>query len=72
MLERNGVRIAAVSYDSPEILQGFAEKHGIGYPLLSDQDSAVIRRFGIFNMNIAPVAGKDSNVEMHLDRFFRT
>ena len=54
MLEKNGVRIAAVSYDSQEILKGFAEKHGIGYPLLSDQDSAVIRRFGIFNVNIAP------------------
>jgi len=54
MLEKNDVRIAAVSYDSQEILKGFAEKHGIGYPLLSDQDSAVIRRFGILNVNIAP------------------
>jgi DsbC/DsbD-like thiol-disulfide interchange protein len=54
MLEKNDVRIAAVSYDSQEILKGFAEKHGIGYPLLSDQDSTVIRRFGILNVNIAP------------------
>jgi hypothetical protein len=54
MLEKNGVRIAAVSYDSQEVLKGFAEKHGIGYPLLSDQDSAVIRRFKILNVNIAP------------------
>jgi hypothetical protein len=54
LLEKNGVRIAAVSYDSHEILKGFAEKHGIGYPLLSDHDSDVIRRFGIFNANIAP------------------
>ena len=54
MLERNGVRIAAVSYDSQETLKGFADKHGVGFPLLSDQDSAVIRRFGIFNSNIAP------------------
>jgi hypothetical protein len=54
MVEKNGVRIAAVSYDSQDILKGFAEKHGIGYPLLSDHDSAVIRRFGIFNANIAP------------------
>ena len=54
MLEKNGVRIAAVSYDSQEILRGFADKHGIGFPLLSDHDSAVIRRFGIFNTNIAP------------------
>jgi hypothetical protein len=53
MLEKSGVRIAAVSYDSQEILRGFADKHGIGFPLLSDHDSAVIRRFGIFNTNIA-------------------
>ncbi len=54
MLEKNGVRIAAVSYDSREVLRAFAEQHGIGFPLLSDRDSAVIRRFGIFNTNIAP------------------
>jgi hypothetical protein len=54
MLEKNGVRIAALSYDSQAILRGFSEEHGIGFPLLSDHDSAVIRRFGIFNRNIAP------------------
>lgn len=48
------MRIAAVSYDSPETLRDFAEKHSIGFPLLSDRDSAVIRRFGIFNENMAP------------------
>jgi hypothetical protein len=53
MLEKNGVHIAAVSYDSQEILLGFADQYGIGFPLLSDQDSSVIRRFGIFNTNIA-------------------
>ena len=54
MLESNGLRIAAVSYDRLEILQAFAERHGLGFPLLSDRDSAVIRSFGIFNSNIAP------------------
>lgn len=54
MLEKNGVRIAAISYDSEEILKGFADQHAIGFPLLSDRDSAVIRRFGIINLNIAP------------------
>jgi hypothetical protein len=53
-LERNGLRIAAVSYDSQEILRSFAKEHGIELPLLSDRDSSVIRRFGIFNINIAP------------------
>jgi hypothetical protein len=54
LLEKNAVRIAAVSYDSQEILKGFAERHGIGFPLLSDRDSVAIRSFGIFNRNIAP------------------
>jgi AhpC/TSA family/Disulphide bond corrector protein DsbC len=53
-LEKHGVRIAAVSYDSQEVLKAFADKHGIGFPLLSDHDTVVIRRFGIFNDNIAP------------------
>jgi len=54
MLEKNAVRIAAVSYDSQEVLRDFADKHATGFPLLSDHDSAVIRSFGIFNMNTAP------------------
>jgi len=54
LLERNGIRIAAVSYDSQEILAAFAEKHTIRFPLLSDKGSETIRRFGIFNFNMAP------------------
>jgi len=53
-MEKEGVRIAAVSYDSPETLHRFAQKYQIHYPLLSDPDSAVIRSFGILNTNIAP------------------
>jgi AhpC/TSA family/Thiol:disulfide interchange protein DsbD, N-terminal len=54
MLEQNGVRTAAVSYDSQGALAKFAEEHRIGFPLLSDSGSAVIRSFGIFNSNVAP------------------
>lgn len=54
MLEKNGVKIAAISYDSRETLGSFAQRYGIGYPLLSDTHSEVIRRFGIFNFNMAP------------------
>ena len=54
MLEKNGVHIAAVSYDSREILAAFAQKHSIGFPLLSDKGSEIIRKFGIFNFNMAP------------------
>lgn len=54
MIEREGLRIAAVSYDSQETLHHFAEKYEIRFPLLSDRDSAVIRSLGILNTNIAP------------------
>ncbi len=54
LLEKNGVKIAAISYDSQEVLAAFAQKYSIGYPLLSDKNSDVIRRFGIFNFNMDP------------------
>ncbi len=54
LLEKNGVQIAAVSYDSKEVLATFARKYSIGFALLSDENSEVIRRFGIFNSNMAP------------------
>ena len=54
LFEGKGVRIAAISYDAPEALSTFAGKHAIGYPLLSDHGSETIRKFGIFNQNMAP------------------
>ncbi len=54
LLEQNGVHIAAISYDSQEILDAFARKHAISYPLLSDAKSEAIRAFGIFNHNMDP------------------
>lgn len=47
-----GVNIAALSHDNVEILKHFAARAGIGYPLLSDPDSAVIRAFGILNETV--------------------
>lgn len=49
-----GFKIYAVSYDPRDALARFASRHGITYPLLSDQGSAVIRRFGILNTIIDP------------------
>lgn len=53
-LEKHGIHLAAISYDSQETLHTFARKYSISFPLLSDRDSAVIRSFGILNTNIAP------------------
>lgn len=48
-LQAAGFALYAVSYDSVEVLNSFATKHGIDYPLLSDEGSQVIRSLGILN-----------------------
>lgn len=44
--------MAAITYDSREILRNFADAYDIKFPLLADVGSNVIRAFGIFNTNI--------------------
>jgi hypothetical protein len=53
-LQAQGINAAAITYDSRAVLSNFAETYKIGYPLLSDAGSKVIREFGIFNTNIPP------------------
>ena len=49
-LREQGLGVVAISYDSEEVLAAFAERKSIAtLPLLSDDDSSVIRRFGIYN-----------------------
>ncbi len=47
-----GLNIAAISYDSPQVLRDFAARKGITYPLLSDAGSRTIRALGILNETI--------------------
>lgn len=47
--EQQGIKLAAISYDSPAILKDFAERHNIEFPLLGDPDSEIIRRFNVLN-----------------------
>lgn len=49
-----GVKLYAISYDDREALAEFREKQAIPYALLSDVDSATIRRYGILNDRIRP------------------
>jgi hypothetical protein len=51
---KRGLGLAAVSRDPAEITAPFAERKGITYPLLSDAGSAVIRRYGLLNTQVAP------------------
>jgi len=47
--EAKGIRVASITYDSPEILKSFADRKSITYPMLSDPQSQIIRAFGILN-----------------------
>jgi peroxiredoxin len=47
--EAQGLRLAAISYDSPAILKDFAERHGIDFPLWADPNSEIIRKFNVLN-----------------------
>ena len=47
--ERQGFRVAAISYDSQAILKDFAERYKIEFPLLADPNSAIIRSFNVLN-----------------------
>ena len=49
----NDIKLYAVSYDDRETLGDFAREQEIPYPLLSDVDSEVIRRYGILNTQVS-------------------
>ena len=53
-LAQRGYGLAALSYDPPTVLAGFAAKTGIGYTLLSDEKSAMIDAFGLRDPAYAP------------------
>jgi peroxiredoxin len=46
---RQGLGLAAISYDPPDVIAGFARQHSITYTMLSDPGSATIRRFRVLN-----------------------
>jgi hypothetical protein len=52
--EAQGLKVAAVTYDSVATLKHFSDRVGLKYPLLSDEGSKTIRAFGIFNENNKP------------------
>lgn len=52
--EKRGVNVAALSFDTPEVLRNFAERRGVTMTLLSDPESKVIRAFEILNESVPP------------------
>ncbi|MGE3957397.1 MAG: redoxin domain-containing protein [Vicinamibacterales bacterium] len=53
-LSKQGLGVAAVSYDAVPILADFTRRRGITFPLLSDVGSATIRKYDILNTTIPP------------------
>jgi hypothetical protein len=51
-LKSRGLGLAAISYDSTRALKFFADRKGIHFSLLSDEDSSVIRAFGLLNEQV--------------------
>ena len=51
-LKRQGLSLAAVSYDPVAVLADFSKRRGITFPLLSDPGSATIKRYGILNTTV--------------------
>jgi alkyl hydroperoxide reductase subunit AhpC len=49
LFKKAGLGLAAISYDSPEILADFAARRNITFPLLSDHDSRVIREYDVLD-----------------------
>jgi peroxiredoxin len=47
--EKQGIRLAGISYDSVEILKFFSDRRKIEFPLLSDPDSKIIRAYQVLN-----------------------
>jgi peroxiredoxin len=48
-IEATGGQVVAISYDATNVLQRFAAKNAIAYPLLSDAGSKTIDAYGIRN-----------------------
>jgi hypothetical protein len=48
--------LAALSYDSPEILASFAKRRGIEFPLLADPDSEILSQLGLVNTEAEDMA----------------
>jgi len=53
-IRKEGLGVAAISYDSIGALKSFADRQHITYPLLSDPDSKIIRAFDILNETTKP------------------
>jgi hypothetical protein len=53
-ITRQGLGLIAISYDSPDTHKRFAASRSITFPLVADQGSEIIRRYGLLNETVDP------------------
>ena len=58
--ENLGVTVVGISVDPVERLQRFREKHGLGFPLVSDNDRAIGAAFGTLKSGAAGSHERDT------------
>ncbi len=64
-----GATRVGISRDSVSKQQQFADKHGFGYPLLSDADGKIARRFGVRRaLALGPLVTKRMTFVIGTDR----
>ena len=51
--QSKGYNLVGISYDSVESLNKFAQKNKIAYELLSDENSKIIKDFGLLNTQVS-------------------
>ncbi|MCW8875508.1 MAG: peroxiredoxin family protein [Kangiellaceae bacterium] len=53
-IKQQGYHVAAISYDSPEVLKQFKDEAGISYTLLADVDSRTVNSYDVVNQKYKP------------------
>jgi len=53
-ITKQGLGLIAISYDAPDTHKKFADSRGITFPLISDNGSAIIKRYGLLNDTVDP------------------
>jgi len=56
-ISKLGAQVVAISNDGPFANKAFAEKHGIGFPVLGDYTSNTIRDYGILMPDLLHIKG---------------
>ena len=72
-IKAQGLGLAVISYDSPEVMAAFSKLRGITFPLLADPGSVTIKRFGLLNpvpeMSIDPARKDDPLVKQETAKY---